>query len=315
RMGFDGVHLDQYGFPKTAYSATGDLVELSTAFPPLIDRSRAAVVAERASAGVIFNAVDNWPIETVAPTSQDAVYIEVWPPYDSYNDLWDLIRRGKELGGDKQVILAAYLTPFLNASAQELPGAEAAALLATAVIAAHGGFHLLLGEQDGALCDPYYPKYATLRPEFATVMGKYYDFMVRYEELLIAPEMQDWNTDREDSVTLAGAAVSMLAEPGTVWAVLRRSPLYRIVHLVNLADQDSITWNALRTPPGTIADREVQIAGLPAVKQLWVLTPDEPQAVSPLWSQEGGVVRVRVPRLKVWTTLLCVLENEEKVGS
>ncbi|MEP6776254.1 MAG: glycoside hydrolase family 66 protein, partial [Chloroflexota bacterium] len=40
RMGFDGVHLDQYGFPKTAYSATGEVVDLSTAFPPLIDRSR-----------------------------------------------------------------------------------------------------------------------------------------------------------------------------------------------------------------------------------------------------------------------------------
>ena len=73
RMGFDGIHLDQYGFPKTAYSASGDLVDLATAFPPLIDRSRAAVVAARPSAGVIFNAVDNWPIETVASTSQDAV--------------------------------------------------------------------------------------------------------------------------------------------------------------------------------------------------------------------------------------------------
>ena len=229
--------------------------------------------------------------------------------------LGDLIRKGKELGGDKQVILAAYLTPFLDASTQDLPGAEAAALLATAVIAAHGGFHLLLGEQDGVLCDPYYPKYATLRPEFATTMGRYYDFLVRYEELLIAPDMKDWNTDREDGVTLAGAAVSMLAEPGTVWAVLRRSPLFRIVHLVNLADQDSITWNALRTPPGTIADREVKVAGLPTLKQVLVLTPDEPRAVSPAWSQEGDVVRLRLPQLNVWTTLLCVLENEEKVGS
>lgn len=311
RMGFDGIHLDQYGFPKTAYSASGDLVDLSTAFPPLIDRSRAAVVAERPGAGVIFNAVDNWPIETVAPTSQDAVYIEVWPPYDSYNDLGDLIRKGKELGGDKQVILAAYLTPFLDASVEDLPGAEAAALLATAVIAAHGGFHLLLGEQDGVLCDPYYPKYATLRPEFATIMGKYYDFLVRYEELLIAPDIKDWNDAGSGTITLAGERVSEQAEPGKVWAIRRGSDRHRIIHLVNLVDQDSIAWNALRTPPSTIRDREVEVAGLPTVKQVLVLTPDELQALSPMWSQEGGVVRLRLPRLDVWTTVLCVLENEE----
>ena len=162
---------------------------------------------------------------------------------------------------------------------------------------------------------PILPQIRDAAPRVCRHYGRYYDFLVRYEELLIAPDMKDWNIDREDRyVTLAGAAVSMLAEPGTVWAVLRRSPLFRIVHLVNLADQDSITWNALRTPPGTIADREVKVAGLPTLKQVLVLTPDEPRAVSPAWSQEGDVVRLRLPQLNVWTTLLCVLENEEKVG-
>jgi dextranase len=312
RMGFDGIHLDQYGFPKTAYSASGEPVDLATSFPSLIDRSRAAVVAERPSAGVIFNAVDNWPIEAVAPTTQDAVYIEVWPPYETYNDLGELIRRGKELGGDKQVILAAYLTPFLDAGEQDVPGAEAAALLATAVIAAHGGFHLLLGERDGVLCDPYYPKYATLRPEFAALMRRYYDFLVRYEELLVAPDIHDWDANRDDSVTLAGAAVSMLAEPGTVWAVLRRSSLYRIVHLVNLAGQESIDWNALRTSPSALANREMKIHDVPPVAQVLVLTPEEPRAVYPQWSQEGDVVTLQLPRLTVWAVVVCVLEDKHK---
>jgi dextranase len=47
-----------------------------------------------------------------------------------------------------------------------------------------GGFHLLLGEANGAVCDPQYPKYATLRPEFVPVMRAYYDFTVRYENWL-----------------------------------------------------------------------------------------------------------------------------------
>ncbi len=62
-LDFDGIHLDQYGFPKTARTASGELVDLSTHFPPLIDAARAAVVAAKPSAGVIFNAVGNWPIE------------------------------------------------------------------------------------------------------------------------------------------------------------------------------------------------------------------------------------------------------------
>ncbi len=188
-LGFDGIHLDQYGFPKTARTATGELVDLASHFPPLIDAARAAVVAERPDAGVIFNAVGNWPIEMVAPTTQDVVYIKVWPPDERYNDLRRLIKDARRLSGGKQVILAAYLAPFADADTTTLPRAEAAALFATATIAASGGSHLLLGERDGILCDPYYPKYATLRPEFVPRMRAYYDFLVRYEELLVAPEL------------------------------------------------------------------------------------------------------------------------------
>src|SRR5262249_33110544 len=152
-LGFDGIHLDQYGFPRTARTATGELVDLAEHFPPLIDAARAAVVSERPDAGVIFNAVGNWPIETVAATTQDVIYLEVWPPDESYNDLRRLIGAARRLSGGKQVILAAYLSPFAQAGAATLPQAEAAALLATAAIAAAGGSHLLLGERDGILCD------------------------------------------------------------------------------------------------------------------------------------------------------------------
>jgi dextranase len=135
-LDFDGIHLDQYGFPKTARTA------------------RAAVVAAKPSAGVIFNAVGNWPIATVAPTTQDVIYIEVWPPDESYNDLRRLIADAKRLGANKPVILAAYLAPFLDCAPEQIEQAEAAAFLSTAVIAASGGSQLLLGERDGILCDP-----------------------------------------------------------------------------------------------------------------------------------------------------------------
>ncbi len=169
------------------------------------------MVAERPQAGVIFNAVENWPIAAVAPTTQDTVYIEVWPPDVTYNDLYRLIHEGKRLSNGKQVILAAYLSPFATADDATLPQAEAAAFLATAAIAASGGSHLLLGEHDGILCDPYYPKYATMRPGCAAQMRAYYDFIVRYEELLIAPDVQPWLAADERMIALDGARITATA--------------------------------------------------------------------------------------------------------
>ncbi|HEX8597849.1 MAG TPA: glycoside hydrolase family 66 protein [Chloroflexia bacterium] len=305
-MGFDGIHLDQYGFPKTAVTASGEKVDLAEHFPLLIDRAREAVVAARPGAGVIFNAVENWPIETVAPTSQDAVYIEVWPPDVSYNDLRRLIREGRRLSGGKQVILAAYLSPFAETDETTLPQAEAAALLATATIAASGGSHLLLGERDGILCDPYYPKYATLRPAFAARMRAYYDFLLRYEELLISPELTDDEPGDGASLSLRGVSYAAEAEAGAVWTVARRKAGHHIVHLINLRDQSDVTWNSLRTPPGSLENLELTIEGLPPVGRVLLLTPDtgKGKPVSVSWTQEANQVRVHVPRLLIWAVVV-----------
>jgi dextranase len=306
-MGFDGIHLDQYGFPKTAVTASGERVDLAEHFPLLIDKARAAVVAVRPDAGVIFNAVENWPIETVAPTSQDAVYIEVWPPDVSYNDLRRLIREGRRLSGGKQVILAAYLSPFLGAGEKSdshtLEQAEAAALLATATIAASGGSHLLLGEQDGLLCDPYYPKYATLRPDFAVNM--------RYEELLISPDLEDWEQSEQADCSLSGAPQAKQAEAGKVWTITRRKPGFHLVHLINLTNQADVAWNALRTPPEPLPGIELTIDGLPPVRQILLLTPDtnKGRPIPLTWGRQAGRVHVRVPGLSAWAVVACVLED------
>ncbi|MGA7732220.1 MAG: glycoside hydrolase family 66 protein [Chloroflexia bacterium] len=315
-LGFDGIHLDQYGFPKTAYTASGELVDLSLHFPALIDRARAAVVAERAGAGVIFNAVENWPIETVAPTSQDAVYIEVWPPYVTYNDLRELIREGKRLGKDKQVILAAYLSPFLDESDETIEGAEAAALLATAVISASGGFHLLLGEQDGVLCDPYYPKYATMRPSFAARMRAYYDFLVRYEELFIAPDIEDWEValggedgdERSRGISSRpGVLLSREARAETMWVITRSKPGYRVVHLINLTGQHDVLWNAPHSTTELIDSIELRIEDLPPVKKVLFLAPERQRALALEWTQRERSVQVQLPYCDVWAVVVYVL--------
>jgi len=197
-MPFDGIHMDQYGFPKSAFvgSADGPAVFLDEHFGPLIDDSARAVQEAKSSAKVIFNCVNDWPTEKVAASDQAAIYIEVWSPHDSYSDLRRLILKAKKAAsGQKQIILAAYMSPLLNAKPEMLESAEVATRLTTATIFANGGFHLLMGEGDGALDDPYYPQYATLRPEFANVMRRYYDFFVRYENWLVDPVLEDISED------------------------------------------------------------------------------------------------------------------------
>lgn len=113
-LGFSGIHMDTYGFPKQVWDGEGHPVDLAQALSGLIDRAAEIVRREDPDSGVIFNAVNNWPMEAVAKTRQDAVYIEVWPPNERYQDLYTLIRQARLCSG-KQVVLAAYLKPFLSA--------------------------------------------------------------------------------------------------------------------------------------------------------------------------------------------------------
>ena len=305
-LAFDGIHLDQYGFPKTAFSSAGEPVDLSHDFPPLIDKARAAVVSERADAGVIFNAVDNWPIETVAPTTQDAVYIEVWPPYDTYNDLRALIREGKRLGGDKQVILAAYLTPFGEATAETVLRQRPLRSYPLQSSPRVVGSTCCWASRTACCATPTIPNTPPCAPISPLTMRQYYDFLVRYEELLIAPDLTDLDNDQL-SVTLTGIPTSATAQPGHVWIIQRGNSKHRIVHLINLLDQSDVAWNAPRTTPQPLRTIELQMSDLPPLKQILLLNP-EGQRPQPLeWTKQDGVVHVTMPGLQVWGMLVCVL--------
>jgi len=317
---FDGLHLDQYGFPKDqAFGPRPRATpyDLSQDFPPFIDDARAAVREARADGRVIFNAVGNWPIETVAPTTQDATYIEVWPPYDGYADLQTLILDARHLAPTKQVILAAYLTPLKGASGDNLPPAETATRLASAAIWANGGFHLLMGERNAALCDPYYPAYATMTPAFARVMRRYYDFVVRYENALADPRLVTETGARgRDAVRVAGIASSPVAEAGTVWTVARAMLGLHTVSLINLRGATEAAWNTPQPPPPSLYDVEVEVRVTGAVIAVFAASPDGdhlsalPLAAHPVRQDEATWVGVRLPRLDYWSLIVVKTECE-----
>ncbi len=311
---FDGLHLDQYGFPgEQAFGPPPERVpyDLAADFPPFINDARTVIRQARPGSRVIFNAVKNWPIEAVAPTSQDATYIEVWPPYESYYDLQKLILGAHRLAPQKQVILAAYLEPLKGAQGNDLPSAEAATRLASAAIWANGSFHLLMGERNGLLCDPYYPAYATMRPGFARVMRRYYDFVVRYENALSDLRLVTMTKAQAQSmVRIFRVSSSFTAEAGQVWAIVRRMPGLCTISLINLSAAIDTNWNTPKPFPPPLHNLKVEIRVEGGIRSVFAASPDRdmgrPHPLAHHLIQKDGAtwVHMSLPRLDYWSMIV-----------
>lgn len=321
QLGFQGIHMDTYGYPKNVWDSEGNTVSLAKEYPALINNAYRAVVSEDPQAGVIFNAVNNWPVETVALAEQDAVYIEVWPPHDNYYDLYTLIREASRISG-KGVILAAYMKPFQDADTEEKSkAAETALLLANAVICASGGNQLVFGENQGVLCDSYYVKYAKLRDSFFPKVRSYCDYSVRYASLLTGKYYMDISMTAangiNDDIVFSSqqAAFSSCGEEDRVWTIVRQSERLLVIHLINLCGIDN-RWNEPKPfEPKRVDDIEISILLDRPIKNVYAATPDNndcrPQSLTFVTDKQKNGRRhlIHVPELKLWNTIW--LEFEE----
>jgi dextranase len=318
------LHLDQYGFPReSVFDASGRPYDFPTDFPSFIDEARSSIQQPDRDVGVIFNAVENWPIEQVAATTQDAVYIEVWPPFVGYEHLQSLIRNAQRLAPSKQVIIAAYMKPLGETTEATQETAEAATLFTSAAIWANGGFHLLMGEQDAALHDPYYVTHTVMRPAFARTMRAYYDFVVRYMNVLsdrrLAPLLSE--SSRDATVAIEGQHVTTEATAGAIWAVERAMPGYLTVSLINLLDAPSTEWNAPAELPVALTDltTRLRLTHPQAVRGVYAATPDDGIGEMVALSHStkkiaDDVVELtfETPSLHYWTLLVVELEQSQR---
>ncbi|MDI7247106.1 MAG: glycoside hydrolase family 66 protein [Bacillota bacterium] len=249
-MGFDGIHIDQYGYPKRAFTTpeceSGSVLRVDRAFADFANDAKRAVTAVRPGAFVAFNCVNNWPIETIAPSDADIVYIEIWPPHDTYADIVDLIFEGRRLSGGKAVVLAAYLSPALEASVRYLD----------AVIFSAGGSHMELGEGANMLADPYFPRYERIPEHLATSLRHYYDFCTRYADLLFRDAA---GPDFSPGADLELAALDYPSTSGDsaaeeIWVIPRRKDGLILVNFVNLLRVTDPTWRIEQPPPPVLRD-------------------------------------------------------------
>ena len=318
-LGFSGIHMDTYGFPKRIYSASGEQICLERVFPPLIDAAHRAVAAVDPNNGVIFNAVNDWPTEAVAGTKQDAIYIEVWPPHDTYRDLYLLIRKARLLS-HKPVVLAAYLRAFQLAETEDaLLRAECSFCLANAVIMASGGTQLVLGEAQGLLSDSYYVRYSRLRPAFAGRVVRYADFLVRYAPLLYGDDGADVTMTaaggiNEDVIVCAdGCAVSSDGRADAVYLIVRESRERLVLHLINLTN-NSDRWNEGKNVPRTVRDVRISLRLDAPLRGIWSASPDnatlgaQSLPYTCVQTAQGKTYQFLLPELQYYTVLFAQME-------
>lgn len=307
QVGFDGFHLDQYGYPKRAHRPDGELVDVADSFRTLIAGVRDALPQSR----LVFNNVNDFPTWATAGSPQDAVYIEVWPPQVGLEHLAHVATRAQAEAAGKPVVIAAYQHVYDTA---EVESADRATAFTMATLWSHGASHLLCGEADRILVDPYYVRNHPVSESTAALLRRWYDFSVEHGSLLSPTGIDDvtasyagsYNDDLD--VSYQATAVQNQATAGTVW---RRITNVRgasggadqlVMHLINLSGQDDTHWDAPRqhladVGPGTLRIRRVG-TGLPRVRYA---DPDrQSRLVEAPVTAAGDFATAQLPAPQVW---------------
>ncbi|HEY2694890.1 MAG TPA: glycoside hydrolase family 66 protein [Pseudonocardiaceae bacterium] len=300
--GFDGFHLDQYGYPKFARRADGTSIDVAESFATLIAFARAGLPEAR----LVFNNVNDFPTWRTAPTTQDAVYIEVWPPHTTLGHLATVVNRARSVADGKSVVIAAYQHVYDLAPVEE---ADRATAFTMATLYSHGATQLLCGEADRILVDPYYVRNHVIEASTAALLKRWYDFLVEHGELLGLPDVTgafagSYNDDCD--VSFDDIPVTETPAPQAIWRRVTAHGNRLVVHLINLADQDDAEWDAPRKPIASRATGTLRIrrAG-PALPRVRVADPDRQASLTDLdVNEDGDYVTAAVPAPHIWQLIV-----------
>jgi dextranase len=304
-VGFDGYHLDQYGYPKRALRASGEVVDVEDSFATVIERARIVLPEAR----LVFNNVNNFPTWRTVETPVDVVYVEVWQPNTTLAHLARLAHEAVSSGYGKPVVIAAYQRVYDTAPTR---AADLATAFTMATLFSHGATHLLCGEADRLLVDPYYVRNHVIETSTASMLKRWYDFLVEHVALLQHPRAVDvtaatagdYNGDCD--VAYDGADVTDLPVPAKVWRRVVRAGEHLVIHLVNLVGQDDLEWDAARKAPVVVADGVVRVRRVGAkAPRIRVADPDyQPHLVELQTRSDDEYVTAVLPPLNVWQMLV-----------
>ncbi len=295
-LGFDGIHMDTYGYPKIAFDYAGKRVYLDKEFVSLIDDW-----AKNKNRN-IFNNVGGWPSSLTATCNQEAIYIEVWAPHTEYRHLRQLALEHKRF--KRPLIFAAYSLSYKEVETLNSSRALASTCLLMASSCAHGATLLLFGEEGGILTQPYYVDHTVLSPHDRRILTQYTDFSVQYGELLYGTSLIDitesfaTGENREFSFFIHAerekepeTKISCDGQPNTLWPIVHMSKTRIVINLINLLDQESVRWNEGKNSFKKTVSVTIQIPIYSKMMRLFTASPevDEGKAHPLEWKEVTGV--------------------------
>ncbi|MDY0289641.1 MAG: glycoside hydrolase family 66 protein [Sphaerochaeta sp.] len=295
-LGFDGIHMDTYGYPKIAFDYAGKRVYLDKEFVSLIDDW-----AKNKNRN-IFNNVGGWPSSLTATCSQEAIYIEVWDPHTEYRHLRQLALEHQRF--KKPLIFAAYALSYKPDETPDSSRSLASTCLLMATSCAHGATLLLFGEDGGILTQPYYVDHTVLNPHDRRVLTQYTDFSVQYGELLYGTSLIDitesfaTGENREFSFfinekgrRIPNTRISCDGQPNTLWPIVHMTKTRIVINLLNLLGQDNARWDEGKNPQEKERSVTIQIPIYSQQMRLFTASPeiDDGRAHPLEWQEVTGI--------------------------
>jgi hypothetical protein len=182
--------------------------------------------------------------------------------------------------------------------------------LADAMMAASGATHIELGEDSQMLAHEYYPNRSkSMRNSLKDGMKDHYNFITAYENLLFDKDVVD-NDAGNQFVDITNVSTSGDAAGGSVWHILKRTPEYNVVHLINLLNNDN-QWRTSGNQPTvqTQLATKVYIGVNESISNVYVASPDldhgatEELSFTTGTDSVGSYISFTVPSLEYWNMI------------
>ncbi len=322
-IGFDGFHVDTYGYPRIAHDANGVAIDMRAAYESFMTFLRGARPFDTLS----FNQVDGAPSATRLPAGPGFRYCEVWPPNDQWRHFEGLLdrtsgRAGMLSPGSRGTLVRGSISCYPPVWGIDSPGgpipdhARDAALRTVvsteAIVTCLGASSLIFGDRTAALCDPYYPKHARLTSDEAATVIRWRRFALRCRDLFLEGEDTSWyEVGDENGSVVADATAPVSPEPlgGAVFARVIQSPDRVTVGVVDLTGSANGKWSE-PTQKGTVSSVTLRV--LLDNPERWhadaaVLGADDgrftPLATRVVQHRFGPALEVRLPLVEGWSVL------------
>ena len=236
-LGFDGLHLDTYGYPRCAADSAGKPVSMEEGYATFVDAVRQA----RPTEVISFNQVNGVPRGFTPPARPGFRYIEVWPPNDRWRHLEGLLERSAGANPVQGDTLAIYPPVWEG----DRTCALRTAVLSEAVTTTLGASALLWGDDHGVLGHPYYVDHEQLSQEEQVNALGWHRFSLRCRDLFKHVVDTSWFelADENAAVTVTwDGAVSPEPVGGALYARVLTNDDRVIVSLIDLTGSADGSW-------------------------------------------------------------------------